>query len=685
MPHRPASSDTRRQPTFCRQCNAGCGVVVTVAGDRVLDVQGDRDHPVSSGYLCPKGRNLGHHHHHPGRLDVPALGRGVARRAVGWETLLDDLAAGLRSAVAVAGPDGVAIYKGTAHYLESACAGQGQALLGHLGSAGWYSSLTVDCPAVTLVAELVAGHPWLLPVPDLDARLTVLIGTNPIASHGHTFNIPRPKEQLRAWARQGELWVIDPRRTESADVATGHLSPRPGTEHLLFAYLVRELLRDGADPAYLERHASGVAELAAAVAPFSLSRAVSETGLTVAEIEALLLAIRASGRVAMVTGTGLNFARSANLSVWLAWMVSAVTGSLDRPRGMWFNPGYLSRTHRQERALLDGTPTAGPASRPELPGRFGERPCAAIVDEIEAGNIRALIVLGGNPLIAWPQPDRVARALASLDVLAVVDVIENELTALATHVLPAAGQLERADVPTGAEVYALRSFSQYTEAVLPPAAERRPTWWILAQLGRRLGLRAAGGLDPDFATDAEVLQAIYGGADPEAWRTLRDAPTALVTPERPYGWVHDALPEQRLRLAPALLVEQLASEPDPAPASLTLMPRRLLRKTNSTLADGHMMPRPATPEAILHPADAEERGIATGARVTLSTLHGSVELEARIDDRGRRGTVSAPHGFAGANTARLISGDDVDPRTGMPVMTGVPVTVTPVPAPGPDR
>jgi anaerobic selenocysteine-containing dehydrogenase len=115
------------------------------------------------------------------------------------------------------------------------------------------------------------------------------------------------------------------------------------------------------------------------------------------------------------------------------------------------------------------------------------------------------------------------------------------------------------------------------------------------------------------------------------------------------------------------------------------MPRRLLRKTNSTLADGHMMARPATPEAILHPGDADERGIAAGTRVTLRTPHGAVEMEARIDDRACRGTVSAPHGFVGAITARLISGDDVDPRTGMPVMTGVPVTVTPVPAPDPDR
>ena len=650
--------------------------MISLDGDTVVQVRGDRDHPVSRGYLCPKGRALGAFHHHPGRLDVPALGRGGSRQDVSWDEALDDLAAGLVAALDGAGPDGVAIYKGTAHYLESACAGQGQALLDQIGSRGWYTSLTVDCPAVTLVAELVAGHPWLLPVPDVDARLTVLIGTNPIASHGHTFNIPRPKEQLRAWSRQGGLWVIDPRRTESADVADVHLAPRPGTEHLLFAYLVRELLRNGADRPYLERHATGVAELTAAVEPFSLARAVAGTGLAESEIEGLLEEIRASGRVAMVTGTGLNFARCANVSVWLAWMVSAVTGSLDRPQGMWFNPGYLTRSDHQTWEPRDGTPTAGPASRPELPGRFGELPCAAIADEIEAGNIRALIVLGGNPLIAWPQPERVMRALASLDVLAVVDVVENEMTALATHVLPAAGQLERADVPTGAEVYALRSFSQYAEAVLPAVAERRPTWWILAQIGRRLGVRQHADVNPDTADDGDVLRAIYGSGE-DRWRAIRDAPTALIAPERPYGWVHESLPDGRLRLAPTMLAAQLAAQRDPDPATLALMPRRLLRKTNSTLADGHGLSRAASPRAVLHPLDAAERGIADGGRVLISSLHGAITMEASVDDRALRGTVSAPHGFVGANTAQLISADDVDAQTGMPVMTGLAVSVAP--------
>jgi anaerobic selenocysteine-containing dehydrogenase len=668
------TENRRTARTFCRLCNAACGAVVTLEGERVVEVRGDREHPISQGYLCPKGRAIGAHHHHPGRLNRPLLGRDGGRVPVPWNEMLDDLAGAIGSTIAKTGPQAFGMYKGTAHTVESAAAGAGAAMLAQLGSRQWYTSLTVDCPALCLVAELVAGHPWLLPVPDRDTRLTVLVGTNPMASHGHTFNIPRPKEWLRSWAREGELWVIDPRRTESADVATVHLAPRPGTDYLLMAYLVRELLRDGADHAYLERHATGVGALAAAVEPFTLERAADGTGIPTDQIVRLLRKIRETGRVSMVTGTGLNFSDAANVTLWLAWMVCAVTGSLDRPGGMWFNPGYLTQTHRQTWAPRDGSAGPGPASRPELAQRFGELPCAAVVDEIEAGNLRALLVLGGNPLIAWPQPERVARALRKLNVLAVVDVIENGVTALATHVLPAAAQLERADIPTGAELYALQSFSQYTGRVVSPGAERRPTWWILGQLAGRLGLDVPGGPDPDAGTEEALLQALYG-SDHARWQALRDTENAVVTEERPYDWVHGKMPDQRLRLAPELLVRELATMRETERGGLTLINRRQLRKNNSTLADGQGLARAARPETMLHPEDALEHGIADGDAIVISSAYGELRTRARIDERAIRGTVSAPHGFVEANAAALISSDEVDPATGMPIMTGVPVTV----------
>jgi anaerobic selenocysteine-containing dehydrogenase len=667
--------------TFCRICNAACGALVTVEGDRVVSVKGDRDHPISGGYLCPKGRAMGGLHHHPRRLDEPLIRDGGATRPVSWDEMFDDLAARIGTSMAAAGPSAFGMYKGTAHYPETAATPIGPSILAQLGSRSWYTSLTVDCPAVWLVAELILGRGGLFPVPDVDTRLTLLLGTNPIASHGHTFNLSRPKEWLRNRARDGQLWVVDPRRSESAEIATGHLAPRPGSDYVLLGHLVRELLRDGADREYMERHTQGGEALAASVEGFTLERVTRQTGIPAEQVGELLAGIRATGRIAVVTGTGMNFQRHANVSMWLAWMLAAVTGSLDRPGGMWFNPGFLTRRELETWTPTDGSAEPGPASRPELPARYGELPCAAIVDEIEAGNLRSLIVLGGNPLIAWPQPERVKAALKKLEVLAVVDTIENEVTELATHVLPAAGQLERDDVPDGAETFGLHAFSQYGRAVFEPAAERRPSWWILARLARRLGLEVPGGIDPEQAGDEDAI-AVARGDGGDRWAEILRSPTAVVSPERPFGWVLAKVPQERLRLAPEVLLQELAEAVDPDPDGLLLTSRRVLRKNNSVLSDGEGLTRPAVAETFLHPADAAGLGIEDGAPIVITSAHGDLRAVARLDERASPGTVSTPHGFIEANASNLTSVEEVDRLTAMPRLTGLPVSVAPAPPGG---
>src|SRR4051794_6128102 len=182
----------------------------------------------------------------------------------------------------------------------------------------------------------------------------------------------------------------------------------------------------------------------------------------------------------MHCGTGVTMTRDGVLAEWLRWVILIATGSLDRPRGgMQFHPGTVQRFRRRSPRRPEPTPAA--ASRPGLPRVIGQVPAVALADEIEAGNIRALVVTGGNPLTAFPEPDRLRAALARLGVLAVVDVAGNELTGLATHVLPATGQLERADL-TLAEPTALRGGLLATGPVVAPGADRKPVWWMFAAL-----------------------------------------------------------------------------------------------------------------------------------------------------------------------------------------------------------
>ena len=209
--------------------------------------------------------------------------------------MLDDLAGTLARIIDESGPDAVAAYFGTWSWMDALGRARADDLLRHIGSRSRYSAITVDAIARLTVAELMGGLGALLPSIDADdPGLTVLIGTNPVVSHGHAGALVDPVVTLRRIAAGPGLWVIDPRRTETSRLASRHLAARPGSDPALLAYTVRSLLDDGADDEYLALHATGVDELRAAVAPWTLARATERTGLTEEELTAFVDAIRAA-------------------------------------------------------------------------------------------------------------------------------------------------------------------------------------------------------------------------------------------------------------------------------------------------------------------------------------------------------------------------------------------------------
>jgi anaerobic selenocysteine-containing dehydrogenase len=697
---------TTQHRSFCRFCAALCGIVVTTQGETVVEVRGDPEHPISHGYTCPKGRALGAFHHHPQRLDKPLVGRGEQRREMSWNDTLDDLASRIAAIAAEHGPDAVGMYMATATSFDAAGGRVAYRLGQALATKSRYSAVTIDTPCRPLVTDLLSGTSSLMPCLDFDtAGLTLLVGTNPVVSHGHMTSMSDPVKRLRGLATAPrELWVVDPRRTESARLATRHLALRPGSDHALFAYLVRELLgpEGGADRAYLADHADGIEALTAAVETWDLDRAVAETGLDADSLTDLVAAIRRHRRVAVLGGTGTTMSATANATEWLEWALQIITGSYEQPGGLWFQPGFLRCFDRRTIRSSGPDPIEWPRppSRPDLPGFYSEYPCAAMVDEIEAGNLRALIVIGGNPAGALPDGPRLDAALASLEVLAVADVVHTETTAFATHVLPCVGQLERADVPDFVDQYFPMIASQHTAAVVAPGAERKPVWWISAELGTRLGHRLLPeGLETDTATDDDLLDA-HSNRGRLPLDELRAAPTAVIVEGPVRGWVHErVLPGGRWRAAPTALVNDLAAlgaAPGVVPGvvpgdhtagsddqlvgpddSLVLLPRRLMRTLNSQLRDASAPGgRLDAPLVLLHPSDAANRGIAEGDRVVVRSATGTTSGTAHLDDGLRPGCISVPHSWADTRVGNLVtSTEGADPLTGMVRQSGIGVTV----------
>jgi anaerobic selenocysteine-containing dehydrogenase len=650
--------------SYCRICAAACGIVVSVDGDRVVRVRGDDRHPVSRGYTCSKGRGLAAWHHASDRLDRPRLhGRDVT-----WPELLTDLGGRLDAIIGDRGPDAVALYLATGLAYDAAGQIAASQWLPAIGSHSFLTAVTVDNAPVLVTAELVGGDPMLNPVWDPTAPgLAIFVGTNPVVSHGYGTAVPDPVRRVRDYrALGGRIWVLDPRRTETAALADEHVPLRPGADVAVLGALANGLLEEGADERELREHcdAAELRALRAALAPFTLERAATAADVDVSLLERLVAEMRAArGRITMQCGTGVTMSRDGVVAEWLRWVVLIASGSLDRASGMKFHRGLIRPLRR--RAPTSPARTApSPTSRPELPRVVGQLPAVALTDEIESGNIRALLVTGGNPLTAFPQPARLRAALATLDVLAVVDVTETPLTALATHVLPATGQLERADI-TLAELTALESRIQATRPVVEPVADRRPVWWMFAALNRALGRATPGGEALD-QTDEQYLRGVLRHSRLDAGELFAAGPHGIGTPIE-HGWVHEELlADGRWRIAPAPLLERLRAYVDPDPGAFVIAPRREMAWSNS-IAYG----ADASGAVVrMNPGDARSDAI------TLTSDHGSIMARVVADATVREGVVSISHGHPEENPGDLTSGDiGVDNLTAMPRVAGLDVQV----------
>lgn len=677
-----AEHATRTERSFCRICTSMCGIVVELQGEEVVRVRGDRDHPITRGYVCAKGCALPKIHHHPQRLERPLIRTAGALQPTSWDHCLDDLASRLRKTIEQYGPSSVGIFFGSGVGMDAAGYRMSEALQRAIGTPAKFSPLTIDGTAKTLIASVVGGFPGLSPRPDYDnVNLIIYIGINPMVSHGHTVAMPNPAMTIRAAAKKGEVWVIDPVRTETAKFSSRHIAPLPGTDYAILAYLIRELLLEGASEETLARSAVGTDALRAAVEPFTCEHAAEIAGVSVDALNELLASVRKAGRLAVETGTGVTMSVGANVTQWLAWVLMIVTDSMNRPGGVWFHPGFINQFDVAALPVITEIFGPGPPSRPELRSIVGDWPCAAVPDEINAGNIRAFLNLGGNMIRSFPDATALRSALQKLDVFMTLEIIENETTALSTHVLPTKDQLERPDM-TLWDFLSPRVAAQYTPAIVDAVGERRSTWWVLAELIRRLGHEPPGVLPADDrapGADESMLQGLmqYARCTFADLASNRYAETAHEFPAR---WVEDHI--QRLggwRLAPAPLVDQLAAVSSAQlaarsnPSSLSLTPRRQRRHLNAQLL---FLGSPM--DVLLHPTDAQSAGVVDGQQVVVRSAKGEIVGVARVDASIRPGVVSVPHGHQDANVNFLTDIHKVDALTGMAQYSGFPVSVHPV-------
>jgi anaerobic selenocysteine-containing dehydrogenase len=682
--------------TFCRICEALCGLVATVEDGRVVRLRPDRDHPVSRGYACPKGIAMADVQNHPDRVLHPLRRRAGGFERVGWDEALDDIAGRLSALRDRHGPAAIAWYMGNPAAFSAPHAVWIKGFMDALGSPSLFTAGSQDCNSRFAASALLYGSPLLVPIPDLRrTRLLVVVGANPLVSHGSFLTAPRIREALRAIvARGGRVVVIDPRRTETAR-AFEHMPIRPDTDAWLMLSLLHVVFADGLEDGAALAAATGGAELRRAVASYPPEATEPRTGVPAAAVRQLARDLAGADAAAVYGRTGTCLGRFGTLVAFLMDALNLAAGRLDRPGGAVFGHSPLMA---EEVARL--TAGASYARRRSPVGGFpdvmGSQPASLMADQIVGGPIRALLVSAGNPVVSVPDGGTLERALDELDLCVSLDIQVNETNRRADYVLPATTFLERSDLPAAFLTFQATPHLQYSEPVVPPAGEAREEWSVIDDLARRMGVVPSSvrfarwlgraGLRPRPETTLDLLLRL--GPDGDRFglrrgglsiRALRRMPQgAVLRDELSTGVLRRRLRhrDRRVHLAPPEIVaelERLAAAGEDAEHRLRLIGMRELRSHNSWMLGGHR-------QALrVHPADAQASGVADGEVARIVSRHGAIEVPVVVTGEVGVGTVALPHGRAAANGNLLASRDarDLERLAGMANLNGIPVRIEP--------
>jgi hypothetical protein len=570
----------------------------------VIAVRPDPEHVSSAGFACPKGLLIGDLQHDPDRLRTPLVDGVPATWDQAWHAVQKRLGA----VIDRHGRDRLATYLGNPNVHNLAGSFYGPAVVRAMGSRKVFTASTCDQMPKQVACLLMFGGGLSVPIPDVDRTdLLVVLGADPLSSNGSLMTAPDLPGRLRALRRRGgRLVVVDPRTSRTARVADTHLAIRPGTDAQLLAAIAQVLTAEGLT-GDTGPHVTGVAQVAAALAPFTPEAVAGVTGLAAGAIRRLARDLAAAPSAAVYGRLGTCAVRFGTLTSWLVDVVNTLTGNLDRPGGVMFALAAAGQSNSSP-ATPARTPRLGRFATAErgLPEVLGELPAAALAEEILGGHIRGLITIAGNPALSVPDGDRLAEALDRLDVLVCVDLYRNETTRHADVVLPVPGPLARNHFDTAFTQLSIRNVAAFSGPALSEDAP--PEWQTLCRLAGILA-GAGPGADPALADDL-ALGAVLAGhtkaaAGPVAGRDAAEL-LALLGDRRGEERLLDAL----LRLGP------YGDGFGAAPGGLTL---EAVREHPHGLDLGPLRPRP--PEVLRTPSGQVELAPTALIRDSRSPAH----------------------------------------------------------------
>lgn len=438
------------KPTACILCSQNCGLLAQRDGRHIVKVRGDDDHPVSRGYLCEKAQRIDHYQNGADRLTSPMRRRPDGTyEAVDWDTAIREVARRFSEVKARHGGESILYY-----------GGGGQA--NHLGGA--YGDSTLKALGVryrsNALAQEKTGEFWVQGKmfgagthPDFEhCEVAVFVGKNPWQSHGFA----RARVVLRDIRNDPKrtLIVIDPRRSETAEMADIHIALRPGTDAWCLAALAGIMVRDGlVNAAWIAEHTSGFEAIAPVLAAIPVAEFADVCGIEERVLRDVARRIARAKSVAMAEDLGLQMNVHSTLGSYLQRLVWVLTGHYGRNGTNNAIVPFLSlaKASKGETSLSKKDTAPRVERKTPVTGSkiiIGLVPCNVIPDEILTDHpkrFRALLVESGNPVHSLADSPRMREAIRALEFSCVIDTAMTETAREADYVLPACSQFEKAE------------------------------------------------------------------------------------------------------------------------------------------------------------------------------------------------------------------------------------------------
>lgn len=693
----------------CPLCEATCGLVIETKNKRVVSVKGDQDDPFSKGYMCAKARALEDLHEDPDRLRTPMLRKHGVLEPCSWDEAFAEIEKNFKKIKKEHGSGAIGIYQGNPCVHRPSIYFYSLALLRALRTRHIYSASSVDQLPKQWTSALMFGSGTSVAVPDIDRTDYIMIlGANPVVSNGSLWTAPNLRGRIKDLLnRGGKMIVIDPRRTETATLATEHHFITPGTDALFLMSIVNVLFSKKLNkPGKLSKYTNGLKQIEELVQDFT-PKIVSPKCSIPADIISRLAQELAESKTSVVYGRmGTCTQKYGTLGSWLVDVINLLTGNLDQPGGAMFPmPVALSSNSRVSPDNSAGFRPSKKRTRvANLPIVLGEQPVLTMADEIltkGAGSMRALITIAGNPVLSTPDANKLKKALNELEFMVSVDIYNNETSSLANVILPGLSPLEDFHYDYVFANFMVRSYARYSAPIFPKNSDFLFEWEILLRLadlvsgtqktfdlqeqddrvfrqwvmnsGRHKNIpmiysdeiikMQAQKIGPERILDLLIRMGPRG----DGFGSVADGLNLAKLKAHPHGLdfgpMQSRIPEilqtasKKIETAPEQIIidiNRLKAELNSNTNEFLLIGRREILTNNSWM---HNLKRLSggKDRCTMHinPDDAKDLGIKNETMVQVSSTAGNLEIKAEVTDTIKKGVVSIPHGWGHSNAENL--------------------------------